>query len=134
MADFRKMAMDAILADQKIDEAEVKLLRRHLYADGKIDDEEVQFLVELRSKAGRAGALPAAFEELFLKALRDSMLSPAGALRANAHETLKKHVVGDKKLAPAQKKKFMDRLKKDVKTPHAEFDKLYAKFGKSHSK
>jgi len=41
MADWRKLALDAILADGKIDEAEVRVLKKELWADGKIDDEEV---------------------------------------------------------------------------------------------
>jgi hypothetical protein len=133
MADFRKMAMDAILADQKIDEAEVKLLKKHLYADGVIDPEELQFIAELRSKAGRSGPLLPAFEELYLKVVHDSVMSAEGKLSTDAHETVKKHVVGDKKLDPAMKKKFMDKVKKGSKTPHAEFDKLHAKFGKSQA-
>ena len=66
------------------------------------------------------------------QAVRDNVTAGEG-LSANAHETVKKHVVGDKKLDPAEKKKFMDSLKKGAKTPHAEFDKLHDKFSKSQS-
>ena len=40
-----------ILADGKIDDAEVDLLRRELYADGKIDRDEAEFLITLRNQA-----------------------------------------------------------------------------------
>src|SRR5207253_2248516 len=53
MADWRKLSLALVLADGKIDEAEVKILRRELYADGKVDREEVDYLVELRTRAQR---------------------------------------------------------------------------------
>ena len=40
MADWRKLAVDLVLADNVIDEAEVKVLKKHLYEDGKIDKNE----------------------------------------------------------------------------------------------
>ena len=51
MADWRKVALAAILSDGKIDENEVKVLKKELWADNKIDEEEVNFLVELRNQA-----------------------------------------------------------------------------------
>ena len=49
MADYRKLAIQLIAADGKIDENEIKLLRKALFADGKITHEEVTFVGELRS-------------------------------------------------------------------------------------
>ena len=51
MADWRKVAMAAILADGKVDEAEVKVLKKELYEDDKIDTDEVKFLIDLRNVA-----------------------------------------------------------------------------------
>ncbi len=46
MADWKKVAIAAILGDGKIDETEVKMLRRNLWEDGEIDEEEVEKLYE----------------------------------------------------------------------------------------
>src|SRR5262249_6404220 len=51
MADWRKLVVAAILADGKIDDDEVKILKKELWADRKIDRDEVAFLVELRNAA-----------------------------------------------------------------------------------
>ena len=78
MADWRKLAMAAILADGKIDNTEVKLLRKELFADKKIDDEERDFLIALRNaaqkKAYRGKLLPA-FEKLFFEAIENNVLA-----------------------------------------------------------
>src|SRR5262245_55951598 len=60
-----------LLADESIDDAEVELLRRELYADGAIDREEAVFLVELR---GEAKSTCAAFEQFFFAALKQHLL------------------------------------------------------------
>ena len=41
MADWRKLALATILADGKIDDNEIKVLRKELWEDGKIDQDEV---------------------------------------------------------------------------------------------
>src|SRR5437870_693721 len=79
MADWRKVALEAFLADGKVDETEVKVLKKALWADNKIDADEVKFLIELRTAAQkRAKAkkeeLQPAFERLFFKALEENVL------------------------------------------------------------
>ena len=50
--DFRKLALSAILADGKIDEAEGKLLAKALKGDdGKYSSDGLKFLIELRETA-----------------------------------------------------------------------------------
>ena len=44
MADWRRLALEALLADGKSDQTEVKVIKKALWADGKIDKEEVEFL------------------------------------------------------------------------------------------
>src|SRR4051794_1414350 len=96
MPDWRKMAMSAILSDGKIDDAEVKLLKKGLNgANGKIDREGLKFLLELRveaqKKAKSAGeAVTAVFEKFFFRTITDRVLedgkisnSEAGWLRDN---------------------------------------------------
>src|SRR5215467_4263788 len=79
MADWRKLAKAALLADGKIDDVEVKLLRKELFADGKIDADEVKFLIDLRNtaqkkaKAGNRRMNPK-FEALFFKAIEANVL------------------------------------------------------------
>ena len=47
--DFRALAVELCLADGKIDEAEVKIIKKALYDDGKIQQKEAEFLIDLRS-------------------------------------------------------------------------------------
>ena len=78
MADFRKLSIAALLADGKIDNTEVKVIRKELYADGKIDKKEVGFLIELRNaaqKKAKGAPLSRAFENLFFKAIEDNVLA-----------------------------------------------------------
>ena len=42
MADFRKLSIAALLADGKIDDAEVKVIKKELYADGQIEAIELR--------------------------------------------------------------------------------------------
>ena len=70
MAEWKKLAIALTLADGKIDDEEVKILKKALWADGKIDEEEVKFLIELRNAAqkkakARKEELSASFERLF---------------------------------------------------------------------
>src|SRR2546423_231136 len=89
MADWRKVALAALLADGKIDDAEVKLLRKELWEDNEIDQEEVKFLIELRNtaqkkaKAAKEEVSPA-FERLFFKAVTDNVLKDGGIDAAEA--------------------------------------------------
>src|SRR5260370_20984354 len=74
MADWKKVALAAILSDGKIDDNEVKLLKKELWEDNKIDDDEVKFLVELRNaaqKKARAAKeeVNPAFTKLFFKTI-----------------------------------------------------------------
>src|SRR5690242_3995694 len=50
MADLQQLKA-TILADGVIDDEEVAIIRKELYADGKIDKDEVEFLVALRNEA-----------------------------------------------------------------------------------
>ncbi len=126
MADWRKVALTAILADGKIDDDEVKVLRKELYADGKIDKEEVEFLIELRNaaqKKAKGAEINAKFETFFFKAIQDNVL---GDLSIDAEEAnwLRKMLYADKKIADNEKK-FLAKLKKTATSTSPEFDKLY---------
>ena len=77
MANWRNLAMTLILADGQIDDTEVKILKKELFADKKIDKEEAEFLVELRNKAQKKAketGINPAFEKLFFTALETHIL------------------------------------------------------------
>jgi uncharacterized tellurite resistance protein B-like protein len=127
MADWKNLVVDAILADGKIDDDEIKVLRKHLYADGKIDKKEVEFLIELRNKAQKkAGATPVnpKFETFFFKAISDNVLAD-GKIDGGEANWLRKMLFADGKIDPGEKR-FMQNLKKNAKATSPVFDKLYA--------
>jgi hypothetical protein len=126
MADWRKIAIAAILGDGKIDDAEVKMLRRELWADGKIDEEEVGFLIELRNSAqkkAKKGRVNPAFEKLFFKAISDNVLTD-GTVDETEADWLRKMLFADGKI-DANEAKFLKYLKKTAKSTSPGFDKLY---------
>lgn len=126
MADWRKLAIEAILADGMIDETEVKLLKKQLWADGKIDKDEVKFLIELRNaaqKKAKSGELSAAFEKLFFGAIESHVLAD-GYISGREATWLKSMLFADGKI-DASEKKFLTRLKKSHTKHSAAFDKLY---------
>ncbi len=128
MADWKKLALDAILADGTIDENEVKILKKELYADGKIDKQEFAFLVELREaahKKAKGADLHPKFEALFFDVVQQRILSEAGVLSKDAVTVLRQVIFADKKVDESEKK-FLTKLKKAVTKQNAEFDKLCA--------
>jgi hypothetical protein len=126
MADWRKMAVDLVLADNVIDENEVKVLRKHLYEDGKIDRKEVQFLVELRNlaqKKAKGVALDPAFERFFFKAIEDNVLAD-GTITGTEARWLRDLLYADNKI-DAGEKKFLTALRKKASSTSKAFDALY---------
>lgn len=129
MADFRKLAIAALMADGKVDEGEVKVLQKGLKGDdGKYDDEAIAFLVELRGLAGKkakaaGGALADAFEKFFFKVMGDSAMKE-GAIGAEGVTFLKDKMLGGGK-ADEGHYGFLSGLNKKAKTRHASFDEMY---------
>ena len=127
MADWRKVAVAALLADGKIDDTEVKVLKKELWEDGKIDQDEVEFLIDLRNlaqkKAKKEGLKPA-FERLFFKAIEENVMAD-GTIDAEEARWLRAMLFADKKI-DANEKKFLVRLKKAAKSTSPAFDRLYA--------
>jgi uncharacterized tellurite resistance protein B-like protein len=128
MADWRKVAIAVILADGKIDEPEVKVLRKHLWADGKIDREEVKFLIELRNTAQKKAKaakrrMNPKFEALFFKAIGENVLKD-GSIDTREAKWLRDMLFADGKI-DANEKKFLNKIKKGAKKTSPEFDKLY---------
>jgi hypothetical protein len=125
MADYRKLAIQIIAADGKVDGSEIKLLKKALYADGKISHEEVTFLADLRAalltKAKKASSK---FDAFYLKALAESFLDN-GVVSADEVVMIGKYVMNEKSIKNGAKKKFLDGLKKKATTLAPDFDKLY---------
>lgn len=127
MADWRKVALAALLADNEIDETEVKVLKKELYADGKIDKKEVEFLIELRNEAQkRAKGAPLAqtFENFFFKAIQDNVLAD-GKIDTKEANWLRKMLFADNKVDDNEKK-FLKKLKGAATGTCPAFEALYA--------
>jgi len=130
MNEWQQLAIDLTLADGKIDDDEVRILRKALWADGKIDANEVKLLIELRNAAQkRAKAkkeeVNANFEKLFFKAIEENVLKD-GQIDATEAKWLEKMLFADGKI-DANEKKFLARIKKAAKKTSQEFDTLYDK-------
>jgi uncharacterized membrane protein YebE (DUF533 family) len=126
MADWRKVAIAAFLADGQIDDNEVKVLKKQLYADGKIDTKEREFLVELRAEAqkkAKGEPLSSAFETFYFKALFDGILDN-GIISAKEVTFLRKAILEDGKVDEGEKA-FMKKLKKAATKVPPAFEKLY---------
>src|ERR1043165_1306270 len=116
----------SLLADGVIDETEVKVLKKELYADGKIDKKEVEFLIELRSEAqkkAKGEPLSSQFENLFFKAIQDNVLAD-GEISGKEAAWLRKAIMADGKGDDAEQA-FLKKLKKAATKTSPQFDKLY---------
>ena len=67
MDKWRKLAIALTLADGKIDDEEVKILRKALWADGKIDANEKKFLARIKKAAKTTSP---AFEALYKQCMK----------------------------------------------------------------
>jgi uncharacterized membrane protein YebE (DUF533 family) len=137
MADWRKLTISAILADGKIDDDEVKVLKKELWADGVIDMDEVQFLIELRNAAqkkakAQKAEVNAKFENLFFQAISQNVLKD-GQIDAAEAKWLRSMLFADGKI-DANEAKFLNKLKKGAARTSPEFDALYAECQKKHKK
>jgi len=115
MAEYRKLSLDLIAADGNVDETEVKLLKKHLYADGKIDHDEVVYLMDLRAALARKDK-DASFphlDKLVLKAVTDYLMTDGKSV-TDTDLALVKKIAGDKKIDMVELKKFLTKLKKDM--------------------
>ncbi len=128
MADWRKLAISTLLADGKIDDDEVKALRKELWKDGQIDRDEVRFLIDLRNQAQKKAKakkeeVNPKFTALFFKAIEKNVLKD-GVIDASEAGWLREMLFADGKI-DEDEKKFLARIKKAAKTTSPEFEKLY---------
>ena len=130
MAEWRKLAVQLTLADGKIDDDEVKILKKELWADGHIDKEEVNFLIALRNTAQKKAKaakrrMNPKFEALFFKAIGENVLKD-GSIDTREAKWLRDMLFADGKI-DANEKKFLNKIKKGAKKTSPAFDALYAK-------
>jgi hypothetical protein len=128
MADWRKLALSALLADGKIDDTEVKILRKELYADGRISTDEFRFLAELRNEAqkkarSKGRKVSPTFEKFFFKAVEDKVLDN-GRISEGEVRLLKDMICADGKI-DANEIKLLRILNRKARSVHPTFTKFY---------
>ncbi|MGL4554472.1 MAG: hypothetical protein ACRC33_25190 [Gemmataceae bacterium] len=129
MADFRKLAIAAIMADGKVDEVEVKVLQKGLKGeDGGYDGDALKFLIDLRELAQKkakatASTLTDSFEKFFFKVMNDVVLKD-GHVSEREVKFLKEHLLADGKVDDGEWK-FLEAVNKKAKSKHASFDEMY---------
>jgi hypothetical protein len=127
--DWRKATMAAILADGKIDEAEVAVLKKELKGeDGAITQEGIAFLLDLRVAAQKKAKakkeeVTDVFEKFFFKVVKDNVLKD-GKISESEATWLRANLFADKKIDDGEWA-FLTDLNKKAKTKSAGFDKLY---------
>ena len=120
MADWKKLAKAALLADGRIDTKEVEVIRAALLADGRIDKSELEFLADLRKSATSTVKV---FTELFLKAVKSHMLED-GVISDPEAKWLRKTILADNEV-DADEAQLLKDLKREAKHCGPEFLKLH---------
>ena len=120
MADWKKLAKDALLADGRIDQKEVDLLRAAIFADGRVDKAELEFLADLRKSATSTVRV---FTELFLAAVKSNLLAD-GSIDDGEAKWLRKLIFADQTV-DADEIQLLKDIKAGAKSVSAEFEALY---------
>lgn len=121
MAEWRKVAKFAILADKRIDTREVNILREALFADNKINQSELEFLKELRNEAT---SYVKAFTDLYIEAIKARMLED-GKIKNDEAKWLRNAIFADGKI-DEDEKRMLEELKTEAQETSPAFDELYA--------
>jgi uncharacterized tellurite resistance protein B-like protein len=121
--------MDALLADGKVDEKEIGILKKALKKkEGGIHPEGMTFLIELRAAATKKAKakkeqLTEAFEKYFMKSVMEHVMKD-GDITAYEADWLKKTLFADKKIDDREWV-LLQTLNKKAKSKAPEFTKLY---------
>ena len=116
-----------MLADKKIDEAEVPVIREYLDRDGPLDLEDVKLLIELYCTAREYCP---AFEDLFFEVLEKVMLAD-GQIGPAEQFYLLKMLYSDRHVREREKE-FLLRLRRRATHSSPEFDALCAEAFRAH--
>ena len=120
MAEWKKLAKKALLADGRIDLKETGIIRDEIFADDRVDKSELEFLFDLRKSAE---STVAAFDDLFFDAVKKHMLAD-GVISSAEAKWLRKMIFADGTI-DAGEKKLMEDLKNGARDTSPEFKKLY---------
>ena len=120
MADWKKLAKAALLADGRIDTKEVEIIKKAILADGLVDKAELEFLADLRKSAESAVRV---FTELFFRSVKSHMLQD-GVISDNEAKWLRKVIFADKQVDDDELQLLKD-LKREAKHVGPEFQKLH---------
>jgi hypothetical protein len=119
MADWQKTAKAFLLADGGIDDREVAVLRKELFADGVVDDIELDFLLDLRRQAQR---LVPAFHFLVIDAIKSCCLA-GDAIKPGSASLLRRWLLSGK--VGYVEKRYLQELRAAARQVPADFDDLY---------
>lgn len=108
-----------MLADGRITDREVAVIRRHIEADGRLDLDDMRVLVELLADASEVCP---AFDELFFPALREIVLRD-GRIGPDEQFYLLKMLYSDGRLRPCELE-FLLELRESVAEATPEFESL----------
>ncbi len=119
--------VSAVLADRKIDESEVPLIRERLYEDGRLDIDDVKTLVELYCGADEYCT---EFDDLFFAVLEDVFLAD-GQIDTSEQYYLLKLIYSDRVIRDREKR-FLAKLKGSIDRTSPEFEALCAEAFQAH--
>jgi hypothetical protein len=131
--DWREVCVKALLADGKVDEPEIKVLRSCLKSTaGGLLQEGATFLTELRNAYTakvKKGKLSPAFEKYYFSTITNYVLKD-GEISEHEAAWLKDTLFKDKKIDDTEWK-FLQNLNKKAKAKHSSFVTLYTEAEKS---
>ena len=115
------------LADKRIGDEEVPLIREHLYQDGRLDLADVKLLVELYCEADEYCL---AFEDLFFEVLEEAILAD-GEIQPSEQFYLLKLLYSDREIRDREKD-FLRKLQQTARQTTPEFDALCDEAFRAH--
>lgn len=119
MADWKKTAKNFLLADGGIDDREVAVLRKEMFADGRVDENELDFLLELKRDAQRV--VPA-FHFLMIESLKSCYVA-GDAIKPGSASLLRRWLLSGK--VGYVEKRYLEELRAAAKQVPPDFDQLY---------
>jgi len=120
--------LSTVLADKKIEESEVALIREYLYRDGDLNLEDVQVLVGLYCEASEYCP---AFEKLFFEVL-DEVILADGEIQPSEQFYLLK-MLYSKRVIRDREKDFLINLKRKAKRTTPEFEAICEEALRAHA-
>lgn len=118
MADWKKTAKNFLLADGGLDDREVAVIRKELFADGKIDEVELDFLLELKRDAQKV--VPS-FHFLVIEAMKSCCIA-GDAIKPGVVSLLRRWLLSGK--VGYVEKRYVAELHAAAKTVPPDFEQF----------